>query len=133
MTLVWYIYRGADLESVTGWAANLTIRNFSRMFMVGGEDMRKVRESSVENHLVEVCRRAGLPCLKFDPSRCIGMPDRLVLLPGGKVMWVELKTDGGRLSEMQKYRHAELKKLGHEVRVIWTADQADQLINNILI
>ena len=59
------------------------------------------------------------------------MPDRLVLLPDGKVVWVEMKTEGGSLSELQKYRHTELRKMGHRVEVLWTADDVDQFVSGL--
>ena len=59
------------------------------------------------------------------------MPDRIVLLPDGKVIWVELKTKGGSLEEIQKLRHAELQRLGHPVVVLWDKDDVDNLIEGI--
>ena len=91
----------------------------------------KTRERDVESRLASSLKKIGLPCLEFEPSNCIGMPDRLVLLPGGKVMWVEVKTDGGSLEEIQKLRHRELESLGHTVRVVWSKDDVDDLIEEI--
>lgn len=93
--------------------------------------MRKVRESSVEKYLVSALKKRGLPCLKFDPTNRIGMPDRLVLLPGGRCVWVELKTDGGSLTEIQRYRHDELRKMGQRVCIVWDKDQADALVDEL--
>ena len=90
-----------------------------------------VRESSVERHLVSALKKRGIPCIKFKSDSRIGMPDRLVLLPHGRCAWVELKTDGGRLSEIQKYRHDELRKMGQRVFVVWDAAQADRLAGEI--
>ena len=56
------------------------------------------------------------------------MPDRLVLLPGGRVVWVELKRGKlGRLSPMQAYRHGQLRRLGQEVVVVRSAEDIDAL------
>lgn len=93
--------------------------------------MRKVRESKVEQYLVRRCEEHGWKCIKINSSYCIGLPDRLILLPHGKSVWVELKTDGGKLSEIQKYRHYELGLLGHKVRVVWSKAEADELISEI--
>lgn len=86
-----------------------------------------VRERDVEKYLVERLESVGLKCIKFLPDMLNGMPDRLVLLPGGRVVWVELKTRGGELSELQKLRGLELRRAGHEVVVVWTKEQADEL------
>lgn len=91
----------------------------------------RVREASVEKHLVDGLDKLGYPCVKFIPDNRRGMPDRVVLLPFGRVVWIELKTTGGVLSEIQKYRHSELRKLGQEVEVVWTIEQADKLIGKI--
>ena len=60
------------------------------------------------------------------------MPDRIIPIPDGKVIWVEMKKpSGGRLSEVQKLRHKELRKLGQDVRVVWSKEEADQLVDEI--
>ena len=91
----------------------------------------KVRERDVESHLVEELRRIGLPCVKFNPDGKVGMPDRLVLLPGGRVIWVELKTKGGHLEEIQRAQHRRLERLGHKVKVIWTKEDVDLLAEEL--
>ena len=90
-----------------------------------------MRERDVESYLVKQMAGHGIQCVKYVPDQLPGMPDRLCLLPGGRVLWVELKTKGGRLSELQKYRHQWLRKLGHEVRVVWSREQVDELIESI--
>lgn len=91
----------------------------------------KTREKDVEQYLVTSLGKINLPCLKFDPTNRIGMPDRIVPLPDGKVIWVELKTEGGSLEEIQKLRHHELKRLGHRVEVVWSREDVDNLIEGI--
>lgn len=93
--------------------------------------MNNMRERMVEKHLVERLRRIGIPCVKFIPDNMKGMPDRLVLLPDGKVVWVELKTDGGKLEIIQEVRHMALAKAGHRVVVVWNTDEADRLTEEI--
>ena len=91
----------------------------------------KNRERDVESRLVSSLKKIGLQCLKFDPTNCVGMPDRMILLPDARVIWVEVKTDSGHLEEIQKLRHQELKRLGHRVEVVWSAEDADRLIEEI--
>ena len=93
--------------------------------------MAKTDERDVEKYLVERMKSIGLECDKFDPTHRPGMPDRIVLLPARRVLWVETKTIGGELSELQKYQHKRLKAAGHDVRVIWTKEQVDALIPEI--
>ena len=73
------------------------------------------RESAADEKLVRECRRRGWGLLRLVPTRK-GTPDRLLLLPGGRSVFVELKRErGGVLSEIQKHRHRELRALGFEV------------------
>ena len=90
-----------------------------------------VRERTVEQHLVKGLDRIGIPCVKFQPDHMRGMPDRLILLPDGRVIWCELKTQGGKLEPIQQVRHRELEKSGQQVRVVWSTEQADTLIEEI--
>ena len=88
----------------------------------------QIREREVESHLVKILDEIGLRCDKFVPDQLPGMPDRIVLLPDRRVVWVETKKPkGGRVAELQKYRHAMLRKAGHEVVIVWTKEQADDL------
>ena len=90
--------------------------------------MVQMREREVEGHLVKVLDEIGLRCDKFVPEYSSGMPDRIVLLPDRRVIWVETKKPkGGRVAELQKYRHAMLRKAGHEVVIVWTKEEADAL------
>lgn len=76
-------------------------------------DIRKrPREVTLENKLVhEVEKRGGL-CWKFTSPGTAGVPDRIVLAPGGKVAFVEMKAPGGKLSPLQIKRAEQIKNLG---------------------
>ena len=89
------------------------------------------RERDVERSLVLALRKQKVTVVKFIPDGMTGMPDRLILLPDSRVIWVELKTEGGRLSEIQKYRHEELKKMGQHVEVVWNKEQVAALAEKI--
>lgn len=90
-----------------------------------------IREREVERYLVKRLKEMGLSCVKFIPDQLNGMPDRVVLLSEGRVRWVELKTKGGELSEIQKLRHEELRRAGHVVEVVWSKEQADELCERL--
>ena len=90
------------------------------------------REREVERRLVDRVSAAGGQCLKFVPEQAPGMPDRLVLMPGGVSVWVELKRPrGGRLAPLQSWRHEQLRRLGQRVEVVWTREQADALVQSL--
>lgn len=76
-----------------------------------------MRESMVEAALVKECRLHGLPCLKLTPSTP-GVPDRLVLLPGGAHVFVEVKAPGRRPRAAQVSWHERLRAMGHRVCVV---------------
>lgn len=93
--------------------------------------IKNTRERDVEGYLTRRLAGIGLACKKFIPDQDNGMPDRVVLLPDQRVLWVELKTIGGELSELQKLRHVELQRAGHAVEVVWTKAQADRLVERL--
>jgi hypothetical protein len=90
-----------------------------------------VRERTVEQHLVNGLKKIGIPCVKFIPDLLRGMPDRIIMLPDSRVIWCETKTIGGELEPIQSVRHRELQQAGQRVVVVWSIEQADDLIRQI--
>jgi hypothetical protein len=83
-------------------------------------------ESKLENKLRnQVARRGGL-AIKFYILEFTGFPDRIVLMPGARIYFVELKSEGKTPKPRQKYVHRLLKKYGFTVHVI---DSESGLIN----
>lgn len=76
-----------------------------------------MRESTVEAALSRECRLRGFPCLKLTPSTP-GVPDRLVVLPGGAAAFVEVKAPGRSPRAAQRHWHERLAELGHCVCVV---------------
>lgn len=77
-------------------------------------------EKDIEARLKRGVERAGGLCLKWVSPGCTGVMDRIVLLPGGRVIFVELKKPGGRLSERQKLMRDSMQRRGADVRCLWT-------------
>ncbi len=75
-------------------------------------------ERFIEQKLVARVRREGGLCPKFVSPGSDGWPDRLVLMPGGKIAFVELKAPGQKPRPLQLQRHAQLRDLGFIVYVI---------------
>ena len=71
-----------------------------------------MRESELEARLVRWVRALGGVAYKFVSPGNAGVPDRLVVLPGGLIRFVELKTDTGRLGPMQGRQLRRLEDLG---------------------
>ena len=93
----------------------------------------KLREAAIEKRLREDVRRAGGWAVKFLPNHMKGMPDRLVILPGGRCAWVELKAPGKKViaGSLQEKRRQVLEGLGHDVWEISSTDQIKEFIDAV--
>ena len=81
------------------------------------------REAEIERFLTAVVKSHGGRCLKWVCPGWSGVPDRIALLPGGHIYFVELKRPkGGRLSALQRKWSEWLAALGFFYCVIWTED-----------
>lgn len=90
-----------------------------------------MREKDIEHKLVTAVKRCGGAAVKFISPGLDGMPDRLVLLPGGLCAFAELKAPGKHLRPLQTARHKMLKKLGFKVYVIDAPEQIGDVIDDI--
>ena len=77
-----------------------------------------MKESQIESYMVRKVKEHGGLCFKFVSPGNPGVPDRIVITPAGKTIYVELKTEIGRLAKVQKWQRSELEKRGADVRVI---------------
>ena len=77
-----------------------------------------MKESELEKIFVDEIRKAGGRTYKWTSIGNSGVPDRIVFFPGGKVYFVELKTDSGKLGAQQKVQIKRLQVLGADVRVV---------------
>lgn len=77
-----------------------------------------MKEKEIEKILVDEVKRLGGRAYKWTSPGNDGVPDRIVILPDTRVIFVELKTDTGVLSPLQKIQIDRLKKLGQWVEVV---------------
>ena len=77
-----------------------------------------MRERSVERYLREKVKQAGGWAIKLTPVGTAGVPDRIVIWPGGRIDFVECKTFGGTVSPLQQHRHDQLRAMGCNVLII---------------
>ena len=90
-----------------------------------------MREKQIEQKLEQAVRKSGGMCLKFVSPNFDGMPDRLLLLPSGKIAFAELKAPGKKPRPLQLARHKTLMGLGFRVYVIDSAEQIGAILDEI--
>lgn len=94
----------------------------------------KMKESKVERRLVTKIKDIGGKAYKWESPGNAGVPDRIIITPAGKVIFVETKRPkGGVLSSRQKNQIRNLIKLKQDVRVITNYEQVDEFIKEITI
>ena len=80
-------------------------------------------ERDIERKLRRIVKAHGGQCLKWVSPGESGVPDRIVLLPGGRIIFIETKRPrGGVVSKLQKYWHRKLRGLGFEAGFIFNHD-----------
>ena len=93
--------------------------------------MSKILEREIELKLRKAATDRGGLCLKFTPQSWAGAPDRLVLLPGGRMGFVEVKAPGQCPRPLQVRRHSQLAELGYVVLVLDDPDRVDSILDEI--
>lgn len=81
-------------------------------------------EKDVEQALVRRVKALGGLCEKFTSPGRRSVPDRIVTMPGGRIIFVELKRPGAKPTEAQKKDHDRRRALGCDVRVIDNMEDA---------
>lgn len=87
-------------------------------------------EKQVERYLCQCVRRVGGKAYKWVSPGCCGVPDRLVFLPGGAIIPVELKAPGrkGNLSKAQRQQAKRMAEMGTRVYVLSTREEVDKFM-----
>lgn len=95
----------------------------------GGQNLR---ERDIEAKLVRMVQERGGLCYKWVSPGNPGVPDRIVITPTGGTIFVELKTEIGRLSAWQMRQRSELEKRGAEVRVLYGLEQVTAFVEEVM-
>ena len=90
-----------------------------------------MREKTIERKLVEAVKAIGGIAPKFVSPGFDGMPDRLVLLPSGKIAFVEVKRRGENPRPLQEARHGMLRRLGFQVYVLDDAARIPRMMKEM--
>lgn len=90
-----------------------------------------MREKEIEKYLRDRVRAIGGRAYKFVSPGNDGVPDRLVCLPGGRVVFVELKAPGMTPRPLQIHQIGMLRLLGFRVEVIDSKEQVDRFVREV--
>jgi hypothetical protein len=77
-----------------------------------------IKEYDAEKTLIEGIKKLGGKAFKLKFLGLAGAPDRLVLLPKGRLYFVELKREGGKLESSQSVLFPLIEKLGFKVHIL---------------
>ncbi len=99
------------------------------------EDMQ---EKTIEAKLKKYVEVIGCRCLKFVSPGFTGVPDRIILLPGGKIIFAELKSPGKKERRRQEYVQSILRNMGFivfssvntESQILEIVNKCKELMNN---
>ena len=90
-----------------------------------------MREKQIEKKLITEVKKRGGICPKWVSPGFDGVPDRIVLLPYGKIAFVEVKAPGEKPRPLQLSRHRLLRRLGFRVYVLDNESQIGGMIDEI--
>ncbi len=90
-----------------------------------------MREKTVESTFTSAVKAKGGLAVKFTSPGFNGMPDRLVMFPGGRIAFVEVKAPGEKPRPLQLSRMKLLRRLGFKVYVLDSIDQIGGIIDEI--
>lgn len=90
-----------------------------------------MREKQIERKLVSKVKAAGGIAPKFVSPGYDGMPDRLLLFPGGRIAFAEVKAPGEKPRPLQIARHGLLRRLGFKVYVLDDERQIGGILDEI--
>ena len=88
-------------------------------------------EKKIEKKLLSAVKAVGGICPKLISPGTDGMPDRMILLPGARIGFVEVKAPGKRPRPLQVVRHKQLRSLGVPVFVLDDPDQIQRIIKEV--
>ena len=90
-----------------------------------------MREKQIEQKLVRAVKAADGICPKLVSPGTDGMPDRMILLQGGRIGFVEVKALGKKPRPLQVKRHEQLQSLGFPVFVLDDPEQIPSVIREV--
>ena len=90
-----------------------------------------MREREIERKLVDAVKERGGICWKFTSPGTAGVPDRIVLMPKGRIAFVETKAPGETMRPLQEKRKRQLESLGFKVFCLDSIEDIPKVISEI--
>lgn len=90
-----------------------------------------MREKIIESRLVQEVQSRGGLCWKFTSLGTDGVPDRIVLMPGGKIAFVEVKAPGEKMRALQIRRKQQLERVGFSVYCLDSLEQIRPILDEV--
>ena len=129
----------SDTKNECGCYTNVTAREAAVMASLPPREKATVRvdrrrdgsplpEAALEAYLMTKVQRLGGKVVKMMAGADKGIPDRLVMIPFGRIYLVEMKTSVGKPSAKQIVWHDRARKMGHIVHVINTKEKIDNFV-----
>lgn len=90
-----------------------------------------MNEKILERKLVSEVKKVGGLCVKFTSPGFAGVPDRIILLPGGHIGFCEIKTTGVKPRPVQLRRKRQFESIGFSVFILDRPEQIGGILNEI--
>lgn len=89
-----------------------------------------MREREIEQKLIDAIKAQGGVCWKFVSPGTAGVPDRIILMPMGRIAFVEVKAPGESPRKLQLARHRLLRRLGFKTFVLDNPEQIGGILDD---
>lgn len=85
-------------------------------------------EAEIERYFVQAVKALGGYAYKFRSVSQRGVADRIACMPNGKIIMVEIKKRGGRLSALQEVFAEEMRSVGAPYVCLWSKESVDDFL-----
>lgn len=89
------------------------------------------KEKDIEAHLRKEIKKMGGKAYKFTSPANRSVPDRIVMLPGGRIYFVEVKTDKGKVTPGQERELKYIEELGFKTFIVYGKDGVNHFLRNV--
>ncbi|SDX64669.1 VRR-NUC domain-containing protein [Salimicrobium album] len=91
-----------------------------------------MREKDVETYLKTNIEKRNGWCVKFESPGLSGVPDRICMVPGGRLFFVEVKRPGQKLRKLQQKRKEQFESLGQHVHTVSNKEEVDEFMRRVM-